>query len=265
MNKTLFAKELRANLFVFTVVFAVLVMYIAVIVSMFDPELGRSLDMMMASMPELFAAFGMAEQATTLTDFMLNYLYGFLLTIFPFVLIVIMANKLMVRYLDRGTMSYLLATPNSRTRIAATLAAVMVTLLAALAVLTTLAEVGCAELMFPGDLDAEGIVRANVGVLALWVFLAGMCFLSACLFANASAALWVGGGAGILFFLMQMVSQVGDKFEFLENVNPLTLFDYYGLAANESGAVAGAAALAALGLALFAAAIAVFARRNLSI
>ena len=42
---------------------------------------------------------------------------------------------------------------------------------------------------------------------------------------------WVGGGLNILFFLMQMISQVGDKFEFLKNVNPLTLFDYYGLAA----------------------------------
>ena len=265
MNRTLFAKELRSNLFVFGIVFAVLVMYIAVIVLMYDPELGESLDMMMASMPELFAAFGMAEQAATLTDFMLNYLYGFLLTIFPFVLIVIMANKLMVRYLDRGTMSYLLATPNSRTRIAATLAGVMVALLAVLAVLVTLAEMGCAELMFPGDLDAEGIVRANVGMLALWVFLAGMCFLSACLFSNAGAALWVGGGAGILFFLMQMVSQVGDKLEFLEKANPLTLFDYYGLAANEGEAWLGAAALAVMGVALFAAAVAVFDRRNLSI
>ena len=221
--------------------------------------------MMMASMPELFAAFGMATQATTLTDFMLNYLYGFLLTMFPFVLIVIMANKLMVRYLDRGTMSYLLATPNSRTRIAATLAGTMVALLAVLAVLTTATEVGCAELMFPGDLDLEGIVRANAGMLALWVFLAGMCFLSACAFSNAGAALWVGGGAGILFFLMQMVSQAGDKFEFLENANPLSLFDYYGLAAGEGGAWLGAMKLAVMGVALFAAAVAVFDRRNLSI
>lgn len=265
MNRTLFAKELRSNLFVFGIVYAVLVMYIAVVVSMFDPELGKSLDMMMASMPELFAAFGMATQATTLTDFMLNYLYGFLLTMFPFVLIVIMANKLMVRYLDRGTMSYLLATPNSRTRIATTLAGAMVTLLALLAMLVTLAEVGCAELMFPGDLDTQGLLRANAGMLALWVFLAGMCFLSACLFASASAALWVGGGAGILFFLMQMLSQAGDKLEFLENVNPLMLFDYYGLAAGEGEAALGAAALAVIGVALFTVAVAVFNRRNLSI
>ena len=265
MNSTLFAKELRANLFVFAIVFAVLVMYIACIVLMYDPELGESLDMMMAGMPELFAAFGMGTQAATLLDFMLNYLYGFLLTLFPFVLILIMVNKLVVRYLDRGTMSYLLATPNSRTRIALTLAGVLIASLLALAALTTMAEIGCAELMFPGDLDVEGLLRANAGLACLWVFLAGMCFLSACAFSNASAALWVGGGAGIVFFLMQMVAKVGDKLEFLDKVNPLTLFDYYGLAAGESAAYGSAGALLALGVALFAAAVVVFDRRDLSI
>ena len=44
MNKTLFAKELRANLFVSDIIAAVLAMYIGMIVSMFDPELGESLD-----------------------------------------------------------------------------------------------------------------------------------------------------------------------------------------------------------------------------
>ena len=51
MNRALFAKELRANLFVSLIIAAVLAMYIGVIVSMYDPELGESLDAMMQSMP----------------------------------------------------------------------------------------------------------------------------------------------------------------------------------------------------------------------
>lgn len=220
MNRTLFAKELRANLFVSLIIAAVLAMYIGVIVSMYDPELGESLDAMMQSMPEMFAAFGMSVQATTLIDFMLNYLYGFLLTIFILVLILIVANKLMVRYLDRGAMAYLLATPNSRTRIALTMVGVMVTILVALMAVVTSLEAGFAEALFPGELDMQALMQVNAGLLALWLAMAGLCFLSACLFSNATAALWVGGGLNILFFLMQMVSQVGDKFEFLKNVNP---------------------------------------------
>lgn len=265
MNRTLYAKELRANLFVSAIIAAVLAMYIGTIIAMFDPKLGESLDVMMQSMPEIFAAFGMSMQATTLLEFMLNYLYGFLLTIFILVLILVMANKLMVRYLDRGAMAYLLATPNSRTRIALTMAGVLVTVLAGLAVIVTALQVGFAEAFFPGDLDVVALVQVNAGLLALWMAMAGLCFLSACLFSNSSAALWTGGGACILFFLMQMVSQVGDKFEFLKSINPLSLFDYYGLAAGEASAVGGAVALAVAAVALFAAAVAVFDRRDLSI
>lgn len=192
MNRTLFAKELRANLFVSLIIAAVLAMYIGVIVSMYDPELGESLDAMMQSMPEMFAAFGMSVQATTLIDFMLNYLYGFLLTIFILVLILIVANKLMVRYLDRGAMAYLLATPNSRTRIALTMVGVMVTILVALMAVVTALEVGFAEALFPGELDMQALMQVNAGLLALWLAMAGLCFLSACLFSNATAAL-VGG------------------------------------------------------------------------
>ena len=257
MNRTLFAKELRANLFVSLIIAAVLAMYIGVIVSMYDPELGESLDAMMQSMPEMFAAFGMSVQATTLI--------GFLLTIFILVLILIVANKLMVRYLDRGAMAYLLATPNSRTRIALTMVGVMVTILVALMAVVTSLEAGFAEALFPGELDMQALMQVNAGLLALWLAMAGLCFLSACLFSNATAALWVGGGLNILFFLMQMVSQVGDKFEFLKNVNPLTLFDYYGLAAGDASAVGGAIALTVGAVALFAVAVAAFDRRDLSI
>ena len=43
MNRTLFAKELRANLFVSAIIAAVLAMYIGTIVAMYDPKLGKSL------------------------------------------------------------------------------------------------------------------------------------------------------------------------------------------------------------------------------
>ena len=77
--------------------------------------------------------------------------------------------------------------------------------------------------------------------------------------------MWTGGGLWILFFLMQMVSQVDDDFELLESINPLTLFDYYGLAASDASAAWGAAALAVSAVALFTAAVTVFTRRDLSV
>lgn len=192
MNRTLFAKELRANLFVSLIIAAVLAMYIRRDRQHVRSGAGRKPGCLRQSMPEMFAAFGMSVQATTLIDFMLNYLYGFLLTIFILVLILIVANKLMVRYLDRGAMAYLLATPNSRTRIALTMVGVMVTILVALMAVVTALEAGFAEALFSGELDMQALMQVNAGLLALWLAMAGLCFLSACLFSNATAALWVG-------------------------------------------------------------------------
>lgn len=56
----------------------------------------------------------------------------------------------------------------------------------------------------------------------------------------------------------------GRRVRFLKNVNPLTLFDYYGLAAGDASAVGGAT-LAVGAVALFAVAVAAFDRRDLSI
>ncbi len=265
MNKTLFAKEIRSNLFVSTVITIVLIMYVVVVVGMFDPELGKSLDIMMASMPEVFAAFGMANQSSTLLDFLINYLYGFLLTLFPFVLVLILANKLMVRYVDRGTMAYLLATPNSRVKIATTLALVFVVLLALVLAINAIVAFITAEMMFPGELDGIAFLQLNVGLFGLWLFLAGLCFCSACIFSNAGRALWVGGGLGIGFFLLQMVTQISDELEFLNNINPVMLFDPYGLASGEGQAILGAVALAAMGVILLVIGIVTFSRRDLSI
>ena len=102
MSSVLFGRECRANYKIWLIFAAVLTMYSAVIVSMFDPKLGESLNLMAQSMPELFAAFGMASPGVTMLDFLVNYLYGFLYLVFPLVLVLLLVNRLLARYLERG-------------------------------------------------------------------------------------------------------------------------------------------------------------------
>ena len=49
---------------------AVAVMYIAEVAYLYDPEVSESLALIQEAMPELFAAFGMANAASTLLDFL---------------------------------------------------------------------------------------------------------------------------------------------------------------------------------------------------
>ncbi|MGN0038812.1 MAG: ABC transporter permease subunit [Coriobacteriales bacterium] len=268
MSLTLFAKELRANALPTLIVSAVLALYVVCIAYMYDPEIAKSLDELMDIMPELYAAFGMANATDSMLDFLLNYLYGFLFTLMPLLIIMMAVNRSLVRPVERGSMAYTLAAPVGRAGVALSLAAALLATMALVLAAVTLLQIGAAELFFPGELDVAGLLRATAGLGALWVFMSGLCFASAAALPNPRAALWTGGGLCLGMYLVQMLSQLGGALEDLGSFNPLQLYDCYALAAGGSAAgdaVTGAVALALAGLALFALGTAAFTRRDLKL
>ena len=88
MSLPLLRRELRANYKMILLFLAVITLYSTVIIAMYDPKLGASLDLMAESMPELFAAFGMTNAGATMLDFIANYLYGFILIAIPMLCLV---------------------------------------------------------------------------------------------------------------------------------------------------------------------------------
>ena len=224
INNTLFKRELKSNYKTMLIFMALISMYSSVIVLMFDPKLGESLSIMAESMPEIFAAFGMMNAGATLIEFVANYLYGFILIVIPTICIIILGNKLIVRYVDKGSMAYLLATPNKRKNIVTTQAVFMAFTILVLVGIAVLISVGVAQIAFPGDLDIKKFLLLNVGLYGLLFFMGGMCFLSSCIFNDIKYSYGVGGVLAVVFILIQMLSQVGDKLEKLKYFTPLTLF-----------------------------------------
>ena len=78
----------------------------------------KTLDGFVEVMPELMAAVGMHAGATSLLGFMISYLYGFSLLIFPMVFCMIRANGLIARSVEKGAMVSLVAAPVKRRTIA---------------------------------------------------------------------------------------------------------------------------------------------------
>ena len=265
MIRPLFLRSLKNSLPTTVAIFAVLAMYIVCIVYMFDPETAKMLDELIAVMPELFDAFGMGHDTSTLTGFMLNYLYGFLLTLIPLVLILLLVNKLLIKPIVRGELSYALASPHGRGPILGSIAAAIVVVLALMLAASTVCEITSALAFFPDDLDTAALLRANAGLACLWIFMLGLCLLSAVTFAGGPLALWAGGGICLVGFLIQMISQIGEGLEGLANVTFFTLFNPYDLADGASEAIAHAGILGVAGVALIAAAILVFRRRDLAL
>lgn len=265
MSGTLLKRELKANYKLTLIFMGVLTLYCAMIVSMFDPKLGESLEMMAKSMPELFAAFGMDEAGATLLEFIGNYLYGMLLIGFPMVYIILLSSRLVSRYVDRGSMAYLLATPCRRSKLIATQIAVQLLGMFVLLAYVVGVCIGVSEAAFPGELDIPRFLLLNAGLFGLHVFLGGLCFCSSCLFNDAKYATGIGTALSIAFLLTQMLSQAGEKFEALRYATPFTLFDAKALVAGDETAVYCFLILYVLGAVLFGIGAAVFCKRDIPV
>lgn len=266
ISAALLKREIKANWKLIIIFLAVLTMYGIMIVSMFDPNLGESLKTMAESMPELFAAFGMSDTgAATITGFLSNYLYGFLLLLLPLIFIIILSNKLIARYVDSGSMAYLLATPNKRIKIAVTQAGFMLLSVLILDLYATAMLICSSEAMFPGQLDISRFLLLNTGLFGLHIFLAGLCFCSSAVFNETRKSNGVSAGLTIAFVLIQMLSNAGEKFVKLKYATPLTLFNADGILAMESNSILSFLLLYAAGLILMSAGVAVFTRKDLHI
>ena len=82
INLALYKREMKGSIKLLVIFAAVMALYISVIISMYDPELMKTLDGFVEVMPELMAAVGMSAGATSLLGFMISYLYGFILRSF---------------------------------------------------------------------------------------------------------------------------------------------------------------------------------------
>lgn len=265
MSISLLKRELRANYKLTLIFMGVLTLYGTMIISMFDPALGESLELMAQSMPELFAAFGMAEAGATLLEFVSNYLYGMLLIAFPMVYIILLSGRLVARYIDRGSMAYLLATPHSRSTLIATQAAGQLLGVTVLLGYVTALCLCVSKALFPGALDIPRFLLLNLGLWGVHVFFSGVCFFCSCLFSDAKYATGLGAGLCIAFLLVQMLGQAGEKFEALRYATPLTLFAPKAIVGGEQGALLGVAVLFVLGAALLAAGAIVFCKRDIPV
>ena len=146
MNGVLFRRSARSLWKTWVVFAAVLSLYVSMITAMFDPKLNATLDEIVTAMPQLMNMVGMQAGSSSLGGFLINYLYGFLLLLLPLVFSILAANRLVARWVDTGSMAYLLASPNTRARVARTQALVLIAGGTLLTAYCTALAVGCAVL-----------------------------------------------------------------------------------------------------------------------
>lgn len=265
LNLALYKREMKGSVKLLVIFAAVITLYIAVIISLYDPEMMAMLDSFVAAMPEVMAAVGMTSGATSLLGFMVSYLYGFILLIFPMAFCILRGNTLIAKYVDNGSMVVLTAAPVKRRTVAFTQMTVLISGVLLLMVYSTILELICAQLSFPGELDMAELLRLNGGLLCLHLFIGGICFLVSCMFSDTRYSIGFGAGIPALMYVLQMLANVGGAAEKAKYFTFFTLFDPSGIIAKDSAAIAGIFVLLAGAIALYVAGITVFSKKDLHI
>ena len=264
-NMTLYKREMKGSWKTLLIFGAILTMYVSMIIYMYDPEFSKTLDEFAKAMPQVMSIMGMNGDNTSLLGFMSSYLYGLILIVFPMVFSILCANRLIARYVDRGSMVALLAAPVKRRTVAFTQMKVLGTGIFVLVLYSSVLELICARAQFPGELDITKLLLLNAGLLCLQLFIGGICFLCSCLFDDAKYSVGFGAGIPAFMYVLQMLSNAGESAEGLKYATFFTLFNPDGLIKGESGAVAGILILLAGTIVLFTAAITVFTKKDLHI
>ncbi|MGG7209647.1 ABC transporter permease subunit [Clostridium baratii] len=232
ISLTLFKKDIKSNYKIILLFFAILTLYSVSIIYMYDPKTTNAFEEMAKSMPELMKAFGMDSVGANLTEYIANYLYGLIILMFPIICIIILGNKLIASYVDRGSMAYLLATPNKRVKIALTQAVFMWVSSAVLLIYTSSLIIFFCNTLHGGDLDVKTFIIINVVLYFLQVAVSGICFFASCISNDTKLYFTIGAGVPVLFYLLQALANMGDK---LENLKYFTLFTLF----NTSDIIAG--------------------------
>lgn len=236
LNKTLFQMEFKSNYKLLLLFMGILTLYITIISTMYDPELGSALKEFEKLMPEMMSIVGMSGDTSTLVNFMSVYLYGLILIAFPLIFYVLSSLKLIAKKVDNGSMAYLLTCGNTRTTVWFTQLCVLLFQVALLLIYCVCIELLSAQIMFPNELDLSSFLRLNSGLFALHFSLSSFVFLCSCAFNEYRNAALLGAGIPILCLLIQMLSNMGGKLENLKYCTIMTLFDTEGLIEGTSNA-----------------------------
>lgn len=263
ISMPLWKREWKANTPILILFILLLMLYCGIIIAMYDPESDDMLHMMAQQMPDLFAAFGMSNVSSNLLEFTTNYLYGFILIVIPFLGIVLCIHRLVVRYIDRGSMAYLLATGNSRAKIIRTQALFVIVFVIVMCVYVTCFLFLTSYLLHGELLPIATILFLNFGLCGLLLALSSIVFLTGVSFNESKWAIGVGSGIGIVFLLIQMLAQIGDKMSFLKYLTITSLFQSDAIIHSEGTPIFGILVLYAIAALCFVIAMQIFQKRDL--
>lgn len=262
----LFKKALKSNYKLLLIFIGVLAMYFSIIIGMYDPKDLSTIEKLaeFKFSPELLKAMGFTISDTSLVGFLSSYFYGLLILAFPMIFNIILTNSLIAKQVEKGSMSYLVSSPNTRIKIVTT--QVIFILLSNILLISFVTVLGIilSNVMFGDILNISKFILLNLGALLIHFLIAGIGFLSSCTFNDTKNSLLFGAGIPIASLLLQMLANLGDKLDFLKNFTFFTLYDASGIIAGNN-VIGSFMIILSISILLFLSGILVFNKKDLHI
>lgn len=266
MNLVLFKANFKSNLGILIFITLMLLMYTTIAVGMFDPDSAESFEGMMKMLPEgMVKAFGFEGIGTEITGYLANYLYGFIYLTFPVIFIVVVANSLVAKHVDSGSMTYLLTTPNTRKKIATTQAVFLISTTLAIIIVNAGVAILMAQVMFSGLLNVGPYIMLNLVTFGCLYVIGSLTFFFSCLFNDAKNSMSVGAAIPVLFIVIKMVGAISEDLSFLKYFSLFSLIDTAEILSNNTYNVMVIIGTLLAGTIIYLASIIMFDKRSLSI
>lgn len=266
MSGPLFKATLKSNWPIALGITLFILIYVATSVSMFNPDSAEFIESMMKVMPDgMLKVFGFENLGTDLTQYIANYLYGFILLIFPFIYTSVVANRIVAKHVDSGSMAYVLATPNTRNKVVLTQALYLIISTTAIFAVIIGIAIMMSAYMWPGMLKIGVFVVLNLVTLSATLVVAGISFLASCIFSDARFSLSFGIGIPLFFVVTRMLHGLSDKTEWLKYLSVYTIVDIEKILSGGSYALFATLILLGISAVFFAAGIAIFNKKSLII
>lgn len=265
MNKALFKATLKENYKLFIIIFSVMVMYATIIVSMYDPNNLAVWDAMLETFPEsLLNAMNFVFVTPDFLGYVAGYYYGFIMVGFPMIYMIMMSNRSIAKYVDNGSLSFMLATPLKRSDVAITKALYLFisTTLLLSSVSVVIFIIG---LMVSDTFPYFAFFMLNLNLIGLFTLFGGISFLCSSYFnesrqAVAYASLFIVG-----FFVINMLRNANEQLAFLKYFTVFTFFNTTSILNLEPIIYLHTAILYIIGIGLYILGIVIFNRKDLHI
>ncbi len=263
MSFTLFIKTAKRNWVLLAIFFAVLTLYMSIMIFMYSPDDIEAITSMLDLFPDdLMSAMGFSAMITNMTSYLASWLYGLLMFGFPMVYCIILGNRLVAKMVDNGSFACLLSTPNSRVKIIITQGIYALVSLLVLFIFLTGLGILFSSAVHPGELDTRAFLKLNATTMIVNMTVIMISFFFSCLFNDSRKAVGFGAGIPIAFLLMNMLSGVSQDAEILKIFSIYGWYDPVDLVNNNSVWYLNAIYVA-IALMLFASSVLVFRNKRL--